>query len=437
MATVDLMTLGNAALVLGFVLVGGVFAGTEIALISLRPSQVDNLAERGGRAERTARVARDPNRFLSAVQIGVTVAGFFSAAFGASSLAPDFVPGLETIGVPSGIAPTVALVALTLVVAFFSLVLGELVPKRLALQRSEGVSLLVAPLVDRFATLMRPVIWLLSKSTNLVLRLLGQDPHAVAEEVTEEELRTQIAGLQGLPEQERELLDDVFEAGDRIIREVMTPRPMVTVLQAGQSVGEVTATVKEHPYSRYPVVGDGLDDTRGYLHVRDLLGASEDALIDGLVRDLPGVPSTNRVLPTMSHLRAVGAHLAVVVDEYGGFEGIVTLEDLVEELVGDIQDEYDAPAAEVVIQAGDARLVDAGITLEEFREHTGVELEDGRYETVAGFVTDRLGRLPARGDVVPLDGDELVVTSMDGRRVAQVALRPTAPREEPASDPAD
>ncbi len=431
----DLMTLGNAALVLGFVLVGGVFAGTEIALISLRPSQVDNLAGRGGRAERTARVARDPNRFLSAVQIGVTVAGFFSAAFGASSLAPDFVPVLEGIGVSSGLAPTVALVSLTLVVAFFSLVLGELVPKRLALQRSETVSLLVAPLVDRFATLMRPVIWLLSKSTNLVLRALGQDPHAVADEVTEEELRTQIAGLQGLPEQEREILDDVFEAGDRIIREVMTPRPKVTVLRAGQSVGEVTATVQEHAYSRYPVVGDGVDDTRGYLHVRDLLGAREDALIDDLLRDLPGVPSTNRVLPTMSHLRAVGAHLAVVVDEHGGFEGIVTLEDLVEELVGDIQDEYDAPAAEVVIQAGDARLVDAAITLEDFHEHTGVALEDGRYETVAGFVTDRLGRLPARGDVVPLEGDELVVTAMDGRRVAQVALRPTHAPEAAAPEP--
>ncbi len=418
------MTLGNAALVLAFVLLGGVFAGTEIALISLRPSQVDNLAGRGGRAERTAQVARDPNRFLSAVQIGVTVAGFFSAAFGASSLAPDVVPLLEGIGVPSGIAPTLALVGMTLLVAFFSLVLGELVPKRLALQRSEALSLAVAPLVDRFATVMRPVIWLLSKSTDLVLRALGQDPNAVADEVTEEELRTQIAGLQALPEQEREILDDVFEAGDRIIREVMTPRPQVTVLDADLSVAEAIEQVQAHPFSRYPVVGDRVEDTRGYLHVRDLLGVDGQTPIESMLRDLPGIPSTNRVLPTMSHLRAVGAHLAVVVDEYGGFEGIVTLEDLVEELVGDIQDEYDRPAAEVVIEAGDARLVDAGITLEEFAEHTGVPLEDGRYETVAGFVADRLGRLPARGDVVPLESDELVVTAMDGRRVAQVALRP-------------
>lgn len=420
----DLETLGNAALVLAFVLVGGVFAGTEIALISLRSSQVDNLAERGGRAARTAAVARDPNRFLSAVQIGVTVAGFFSAAFGASTLAPDFAPAFEGLGLSSGAALTVSTIVLTLVIAYFSLVLGELVPKRLALQRSEGIALLVAPPVDTFAKVMRPVIWLLSKSTNLVLRALGQDPDAVAEEVTEEELRQQIAGLRDLPEQERELLDDVFEAGDRIVREVMTPRPRVTVLTIDLTVGEAITRASEEPYSRYPVVGEGVDDIRGYLHVRDLLGRDHDEPVRSLVRDLPGVPSTNRVLPTMSHLRAVGAHLSVVVDEHGGFDGIVTLEDLVEELVGEIQDEYDTPAAEVVIEAGDARLVDARITIEEFAEHTGVELEDGGYETVAGYVVDRLGRLAARGDVVPVDDHELVVTGMDGRRVAQVAVRP-------------
>ncbi|GAB3990606.1 hemolysin family protein [Nocardioides marmoraquaticus] len=428
----DLATLGNAALVLAFVLVGGVFAGTEIALISLRTSQVDNLAERGGRAARTAAVARDPNRFLSAVQIGVTVAGFFSAAFGASTLAPDFAPALEGLGLSGGAALTASTVVLTLVIAYFSLVLGELVPKRLALQRSEGIALLVAPPVDTFSKVMRPVIWLLSQSTDLVLRVLGQDPDAVADEVTEEELRVQIAGLRDLPEQEREILDDVFEAGDRIVREVMTPRPRVTVLGSGLTVAEAIEKAQAEPFSRYPVVGDGVDDIRGYLHVRDLLGRDGDERVEDLLRDLPGVPSTNRVLPTMSHLRAVGAHLAVVVDEHGGFDGIVTLEDLVEELVGEIQDEYDTPAAEVVIEAGDARLVDARITIEEFAEHTGVELDDGGYETVAGYVVDRLGRLAARGDVVPVADHELVVTGMDGRRVAQVAVRPRELVEEPA-----
>ncbi|WP_425573129.1 hemolysin family protein [Nocardioides lentus] len=432
MEPVDIDTLYTAALVLVFVLIGGVFAGTEIALISLRSSQVDNMFERGGRAARVARVARDPNRFLSAVQIGVTVAGFFSAAFGASALAPDFVFLFTGIGIPEGVAGTVSLVALTLVIAYFSLVLGELVPKRLALQKSEALSLVVAPPLDRFAWLMRPVIWLLSKSTNAVLRVLGQDPHAVDEEVSEEELRMQIAQLKTLPQDEREILDDVFEAGERIVREVMTPRPRVTVLRSGTTVGEAVAAVTEHPYSRYPVTGESVDDVRGYLHARDLLGQEHDTPIDRLLRDLPGVPSSNRVLPTMSHLRAVGAHLAVVVDEHGGFEGIVALEDLVEELVGEIQDEYDGPVEESVIEAGDARLVDAGITLEEFGEHTGIELADGEYETVAGYVVARLERLAARGDVVRVDDHELVVTAMDGRRVSQVALRPVDPDDDAA-----
>ncbi|MCH1865621.1 hemolysin family protein [Nocardioides sp. CFH 31398] len=419
----DVETLWNALLVLLFVLVGGVFAGTEIALISLRSSQVDTMAEQGGRAARVAKVARDPNRFLSAVQIGVTVAGFFSAAFGASTLAPDFVFLFTGLGLSEGVAGTVSLVFCTLVVSYFSLVLGELVPKRIALQNSEGLSLVVTPPLDRFAKVMRPVIWLLSKSTNLVLRLLGQDPNAVEDDISEEELRRQIAQLEDLPQQEREMLDDVFEAGERIVREVMTPRPRVTTLTADLTVADVVTTMKEKPYSRYPVTGDSVDDVRGYLHARDLLGVDGEQPISELLRDLPGVPDTNKVLPTLSELRAVGAHLAVVVDEHGGFAGIVTLEDLVEELVGEIQDEYDSPAPEVVIEAGDARLVDAGLTIEEFAEHTGVELADGDYETVGGYVAQRLGRLAARGDVVPADDHELVVTAMDGRRVAQVALR--------------
>ncbi|MGO1288057.1 MAG: CNNM domain-containing protein, partial [Cellulosimicrobium funkei] len=179
----DSGTWTNIGLVLLFILVGGVFAGTEIALVSLRESQVARIEKQSARGARVAAVARDPNRFLAAVQIGVTVAGFFSAAYGASTLAPDLAPALEDLGLSSGLADTVALVGLTLVIAYLSLVLGELVPKRIALQRSAGVALVVAPPLDRFATLMRPVIWLLSRSTDGVVRLLGGDPSARSEEM--------------------------------------------------------------------------------------------------------------------------------------------------------------------------------------------------------------------------------------------------------------
>src|SRR5688500_8422789 len=197
----DTQTFVNLGLVLLFILVGGVFAATEIALVSLRESQLSALERTGSRGARVAAVARDPNRFLAAVQIGVTVAGFFSAAYGGATLAPDLAPYLEHLGLGQAEAGTTALIVLTLVIAYLSLVLGELVPKRLALQQSAGVSLALAPMLDRFATLMRPVIWTLSVSTNALVRLLGGDPDATSEELSEEELRELVSTHGALDEQ--------------------------------------------------------------------------------------------------------------------------------------------------------------------------------------------------------------------------------------------
>ena len=208
----DGQTLLNFGLVVAFVLVGGVFAATEIALVSLRDSQLTQMARASARGAHVAQVARDPNRFLAAVQIGVTVAGFFSAAYGGSTLAPDLAPTLVSLGLPDGAADTTALAVMTLLIAYLSLVLGELVPKRLALQKSAGLALLVTPTLDRFATLMRPVIWLLSISTNALVRLLGGDPTATGEELSEEELRDLVSTHEGLEEQERRILQDVFNA---------------------------------------------------------------------------------------------------------------------------------------------------------------------------------------------------------------------------------
>lgn len=220
----------NIGLVLLFVLVGGVFAGTEIALVSLRESQINRLETTSARGAKVASVARDPNRFLAAVQIGVTVAGFFSAAYGASTLAPDFVPTLERLGLPTGVAQTVSLIGMTLAIAYLSLVLGELVPKRFALQRSQTVALLVGPPLDKFATTMRPVVWLLSVSTNAVVRLLGGDPSAKSEEMSEEELRDIVLAHESLTDDERRLLGDVFDATDRALSEVMRPRGEVVFM---------------------------------------------------------------------------------------------------------------------------------------------------------------------------------------------------------------
>ncbi len=413
----DAQTLTNLALVVLFILVGGVFAGTEIALVSLREGQINTLASRGARGARVASVARDPNRFLAAVQIGVTLAGFFSAAYGASTLAPDFAPALEHAGLGGDAADTAALVLLTLFIAYLSLVLSELAPKRLALQRAAGVAYLVGAPLDRFATAMRPVVWLLSVSTDAVVRVFGGDPRAASEELSDEELRFLVDQHEGLADDERRILADVFDAGDRSLSEVMRPRGDVTFLAADATVADAVATARTSPYSRYPVTGEGLDDVRGFLHVRDLLGADPTIRVRALTREILHLPATNRVLPSLSRMRAEGSHIAVVVDEYGGTDGIVTLEDLVEELVGDIHDEYDQTAS---VAAGE---VDAGLTIEDFAERTGVVLEDGPYETAAGYVVHRLGRLAVHGDVVTVGEHELVVAMVDRHRITRLRVR--------------
>lgn len=416
----------NIGLVLLFVLIGGVFAATEIALVSLREGQIDQLEKRGRRGQRVARIARDPNRFLAAVQIGVTVAGFFSAAYGASTIAPDLAPALTGLGLREQAAQTVALVAMTLVVAFCSLVLGELVPKRLALQRSSGIALVVGPPLDTFSTLMRPVIWLLSVSTDGLLRLLRVDPGQAGEQMSEEELRDLVVAHEGLPEDERQILRDVFRTNERTISEVMRPRHEAVFLPAELTLTRAVEEIAEHPYSRYPVTGEDFDDVRGFVHVRDILLAEPrdgSRRVRELARRIVVLPGTNGVLGSITLMRRERTHIAVVIDEYGGTDGIVTLEDLVEELVGEIEDEYDAEEDRPAAHPGkDEVEVDGGLTLEDVAEDAGLELPEGPYETIGGFLQDELDRVPREGDVVLLAGRAIEVLSMEGHRVASVRI---------------
>jgi putative hemolysin len=352
----------------------------------------------------------------------VTVAGFLSAAYGASTLAPDFAPLLEYLGLPAGIAATIALVVLTLMIAYTSLVLGELVPKRIALQKSAQVALWVGPPLDRFATLARPAIWLLSRSTDAVVRLLGGDPKARTEEMTEQELHSLISRHEGMPADERQILADVIGVTDRTVAESMRPRREVEFLPATLTLAEAAEQVRVLPYSRYPVTGDDFDDVLGFVHVRDVLQAptgqdtGQVTLLD-VVRPILELPSTNGVLHSMSLMRRGGTHMAVVVDEYGGTDGIVTLEDLVEELVGDIRDEYD-PVAVV----HDAGIFDAGLTIEEFARRSGIELADGPYETVAGYLLAELGRMAEHGDAVEVEGHRIAVDEVEDRRIKTVRV---------------
>ena len=420
-------TLASIGLVLVFILIGGFFAAAEIALVSLRESQVRALGERGRRGAKVVALHDDPNRFLAAVQVGVTLAGFLSAAFGAATLADDLAPALRGWGLSAGAADAVALVAITLVISYFSLVLGELAPKRLALQRAEGISLAVAPLLDRVARLSRPVIWLLSRSTDLVVRLLGGNPAASREDISEEELRDMVAGHQSLTREERRLIDEVFDAGERQLHEVMVPRTEVDFLDASLPVYKAAKQVVGSQRSRYPVVAGSHDAVVGFVHVRDLYApavAGRGVRLEDIARDVMMLPGTKRVLPALQEMRREGHHLAIVVDEYGGTDGIVTLEDLVEELVGDIRDEYDVAHDDTRRLRGGDVDVDGLLNLEDFADRTGLVLPEGPYETVAGFVMTSLGKVPEIGDTVDALGRRFTVAELDGRRVAR--LRVTA-----------
>jgi putative hemolysin len=425
----------NVILVVVFVLIGGLFAATEMALVTLRESQVNAIAARGKRGEKVARLARNPNMFLAAVQIGVTVAGFASAAYGASSIAPTVIPGFVALGLSEQVSSTVATVVLTLLIAYLSLVFGELVPKRLAIQRNVAFAYAIAPVLNGFAILMRPVIWLLSTSTNLAVRLLGGDPDKASEVMTEEELRDIVSSHEGLPDDERRILDDVLSLRHRQLSEIMRPRPEVVAVDGTGTVRDAATEVREQPYSRYPVIDRSIDDIIGFVHVRDLfevLTESPNKPLREIVRTILYLPATARVLPTLTSMRANGHHIAVIIDEYGGTDGIVTLEDLVEEVVGEIFDEYDTESAPGDL-ASVGGVVDGRLNFQDFEEATGIRLPSSASDTVAGFVIERLGRLAQVGDTVQIDGATLQVTALDRRRISELLVKPHEDSRDPLS----
>jgi putative hemolysin len=414
----------DIGIVLVFVLIGGMFAAAEIALVSLREGQVKALAERGKRGLRVAKLVSDPNRFLAAVQIGVTLMGFLSAAFGAATLSAHASEALEGLGLQPSVAGPLAFVGITLVISYVSLVLGELVPKRLALQRSEGIALLFASPLDRLASAFRPLIWLLGRTGDGLVRLLGGDPNANRESISGEELRDLVAAHESLGRDERALIDDVFSAGDRQVREVMLPRTEVEFLDGSMTVSRAARIAGASRHSRYPVVGESSDDVVGFVHLRDLLvrpDGDRAATVASVAREVKRLPGTKRVLAALSEMRREGHHMAIVVDEYGGTDGIVTLEDLIEEVIGEIHDEYDAVPGTVPSRPDE---LDGLCNLDEVRECTGLALPDGPYETLAGFVMAGLGTLPTVGAEVEVGGWTLTVTELDGRRASRVRVVP-------------
>lgn len=413
-------------IIFAFSAVGAIFVAAETALITLREAQVKRLGDSNGRkGKRLKKLVENPNRFLATGQVGMTLAGFFSAALGEQKLSSIFVPILEGWGLSTGVADAISFIGSTILVAYIALVFMELAPKRLALQNIERYALLLSGPVDFLARIFTPFVWLLSKSTNFVVRLLGGNPSAGKEHISGEELRGMVAAHEDLTTTERELIDDVFEAGEREIREIMIPRTEVAFLDADLPAFKAARIVADKPHSRYPVCDGSQDEIIGFVHVRDILDPDlreRSIRLADIARDVARLPGTKHVIPALSELRKAGMHMAIVVDEYGGTDGIVTLEDLVEELIGDIRDEYDTDASEGVIPLGRDVVVDGLLNLDDFYEEIGTTIPEGPYDTVAGFMAAELGRIPMVGDVITHAPVTLTVVEMDGRRVSRIRV---------------
>ncbi|MCP3799409.1 hemolysin family protein [Allokutzneria sp. A3M-2-11 16] len=416
------------ALILLLMVVNAIFAGSEIALISLREGQLRRL-ERGGKGARTlVRLAKDPTRFLATIQIGINLAGALASATAAVSLARPLVPALSFFGTA---AESVAIALVTLVLTYFTLVIGELAPKKLAMQYAEPWALLVARPLDVLSKISRPAVWLLSRSTNVVVRVFGGDPKADQEQLSPEELRELIAGHRGLNAEQRMIIIGGLEIHERLLRHVLRPRRSVFTIEAETPVPEARAALAASGHSRAPVVrGSDLDDMIGVVHLRELL--ADTGTVAEVARPATVFPDSVRVSDALRRFKAEHQQFAVVVDEHGAADGIVTLEDLLEEIVGEIYDEADRDILSV--RTGDDGSMELPGT---FPVHDltdlGVDISDapaGDYTTIAGMLLTRLGRIPERpGDRVDFAEWSAEVTATEHHAITGVRLRPRGKRE--------
>jgi putative hemolysin len=318
----------------------------------------------------------------------------------------------------------VSVIVVTLVLSYVTLVFGELAPKRVAMQKAERWGLVMARPLSSLSTLTRPVVWLLSRSTDIAVRLMGGDPEIQREEVTEQELRDLVAGQESFTPHQRQIIDGAFEIAERTLAEVLVPRSDVFVVEPAWSSEEALALLAQSGHSRAPVAtGRNLDRVIGSVHMRQLLDAG-DEWVSTAVADVPVFPESAKVLTTLRELQRQRAQMAVVVDEHGGAEGIVTVEDLVEELVGEIYDETDRDLASVRHEPGGTIVLPGRFPIHDLVD-VGIQLPEGGYTTIAGLVLDRLGHIPAVGEDATVDGWHIEVRAMRGRTITELALTPT------------
>lgn len=418
------------------ILINAFFAMTEIAVISLNPGKLRMLAEEGDKtAPRLLKLVEEPSGFLSTIQIAITLSGFLGAAFAGDAFAESLTAWLLGLGVglPASVLNTVSLVAVTVVLSYFTLVFGELVPKRIAMQKPLQAARLTCGVVIAIAAVLRPVVWLLSVSTNGLLRLLRLPTQPEEESVTEEEIRMMVDLGQAkgtIQREEGEWIDNVFDFGESMARDLMTHAGDVTAFPATAEDGEILQAIRRTGLSRYPVYDGDLNHVLGILNARvfllDRAGAHPRPLRE-LLQSACFVPDTLNAAALLRDMQSRKVHIAVVIDEYGDTAGIITMEDLLEEIVGSIYDEFDpAEPAEIEAVGPGVWKVSGGADIEEVAETLGVDLpEDREFDTLGGLVFSQLHTIPRNGPVPDVEawGLHVHVDQVDGFRIVSATVR--------------
>ena len=401
-------------LVFVLVLLNAAFAGSEIALLSLRKAQLERLGRQGKAGRTLVTLAEDPNEFLATIQVGITLAGFLASATAATSFADEVAPRIGFLG---GAAQPVAIIGVTMVLTFLTLVAGELAPKRIAMARAERWALLAAPPLRWLGAASRPVIWLLSRSTNLLVRAAGVDPRESRDDVSDDELRDMVLSRAGL-RRAHHIFEGVFDIADRVVREILVPRRDVTIIPPDATVAEAVSLLRGSGHSRAPLAED-LDQVLGVVHLNDLAGERGDAR--SFARPAMFMPETIDVLEALRQLQRARQVFGIVVDEYGSGVGIVSLEDVLEEIVGEIYDEFDDDSSAVRV-ADDGSLTLPGAYRVHDLPDVGVEAPATTAATVAGVILERLGRLPAAGEAISVQGWRWTASAVGERHIREVRL---------------
>lgn len=422
-------------LLLNFILIGflillnAFFAASEISVISVRETRIRPMAERGNRTAQTImKFLDDPSNFLATIQVGVTLAGFLASATAAAQLADGLAGFIAALNIPviSDAANLIAIVLITLAISYITLVFGELVPKRIAILKSEQIAFFVARPIEWISVVAYPVTRALTFSSNAVIRVFGIRPEDTAPGTTEEELKLLVTQHSALLEEEKEIIRHAFEFGDVISRQIMVPRPDIAAVESTSTVREALEEAKESGHPRLLIYQENLDNITGAVHLKDLIDFIEtdrlDAPVTEVMRPVIYVPETRRAISLLKDLQQSRLHIAVVLDEYGGTAGIVTIEDIIEEIVGEFGGKTEE---EELIKAVTDReiVVDGRLTIDELNERFGLDIPKApEYDTVAGWVLSELGHIPRPGEEIVYDSTRFRVQSMQQRRVAMVRI---------------